>query len=112
MKWDTAKEYTIGDQYRPAMAIESQEEASEYLEGLVQYNMTRHGQSREEATGIQLSNLGYFAGYFAGYYDHETRLRVEKLFSCSHPIFGAASSGAPSAEEAFEMGKSMAGGTS
>lgn len=104
---DVNQEYTIGDQYHPAMKMTDPQEAAEYLEALIRYNMERHGQSREEATSIQKQNLGYFAGY----YDHETRERVEKLFCCTHPIFGAASSGAPSPEEAFEMGAKMAGET-
>ena len=104
MKFDTNRDYTIGEHFHPAMKITDPKEAAEYLEALVQHAMDRHGQSREEATRIQKSNLGYFAGYF----DHETRERVEALFCCQHPVFGAASSGAPSAEEAFEMGAAMA----
>lgn len=106
MTFDVNRDYTIGEQYRPAMEIETEPEAAEYLEALIQHAMGRHGQSREEATSIQKQNLGYFAGY----YDQETRVRVERLFLCSHPIFGAASSGAPSPEDAFEMGQRLAEG--
>ena len=96
------KEMTIGELYRPAMEITDEAEASRYFEDLVQYGMS-YGQSREEAENIQRSNLGYFAGY----YDNDTRLRVEKLFACSHPIFGKASSGIPTADKAFEAGQRM-----
>ena len=54
-----------------------------------------------EAEQICKSNLGYFAGY----YDHETRMRVERLFKCSHPVFGVAKEKEITAEEAFELGK-------
>ena len=104
MTFDTNRDYTIGEMFKPAMEITDPKEAAEYLEALIQHSIDRHGQDREEATRIQRSNLGYFAGY----YDHETRERVERLFSCAHPIFGAASDGAPSAEEAFEMGQRFA----
>ncbi len=44
-------------------------------------------------------------GYFAGYYDSETRERVERLFKCSHPVFGAiAACGQPSVKEAWAAG--------
>ncbi len=103
-KFDTTRSYTIGEHYHPAMKIEAEKEAAEYLETLVQYSIERYGQSHEEATRIHRS----FIAYFAGYYDHETRVRVERLFSCSHPVFGSAGNGAPSAEEAFGMGAAAA----
>jgi hypothetical protein len=50
---------------------------------------------------VERHNLGYFAGY----YDNETRERVERLFKCSHPIFGSiAKNGAPTAKEALAAG--------
>ncbi|TXH09637.1 MAG: hypothetical protein E6R03_16465 [Hyphomicrobiaceae bacterium] len=49
---------------------------------------------------VDFSALG-----FAGYYDSETRERVERLFKCEHPIFGAiATKGQPTAELAFALG--------
>lgn len=92
---------TIGECYRPAMAIESQEDANAYLDALVQYCMRKEpGVSRVAAEQIQRSNLGYFAGY----YDNKTRVRVERLFHCQHPIFGAAAAGAPSVQQALAEG--------
>ena len=91
---------TIGDKYRPAMEITDQSEADDYFERCVRHCM-RHGSSRSDAEKIERSNLGYFAGY----YGHETRDRVERLFHCSHPVFGSiAERGAPTAEEAFAAG--------
>lgn len=94
------EDITIGDKYRPAMAIQTQEEADRYFEECVAHAMA-HGYSREEAEKIERVNLAYFAGY----YDNETRERVERLFRCAHPVFGSiAENGAPTPEEAFNMG--------
>jgi len=97
------KEITYGEKYGPAMEITDQELADSYFNECVEHSMT-FGHSREQAEEIERKNLGYFAGY----YDHETRLRVEELFSCKHPIFGSAEAGKPTPEEAFEMGKTLA----
>ena len=95
---------TYGEAYGPAMEMTNQEEADEYFEILVLHLMKYHGKSRQEAEEIERENLGYYAGY----YDNETRKRVEKLFRCSHPIFGPIEKGVPTAEEAFEMGQKYA----
>ena len=95
------KNATVGDLYRPAMKIQTKREARRYLRRLIAYAMA-HGQTAAEAERIQKSNLGYFAGY----YDEETRARVERLFDCKHPIFGAiAENGQPTFEQAFSAGK-------
>ena len=91
---------TYEDKYDPAISIQSQAEADEYFEMLVVHSMGA-GKSREEAEGIERYNLGYWAGY----YDNETRERVERLFKCAHPLFGAiAEKGPPTPEEAFQLG--------
>lgn len=90
---------TNGDKYDPAMAIMSECDAAQYFERLVEHNMLS-GTIREEAERIERSNLAFIAGY----YDHETRLRVERLFKCTHPVFGAAANGEPTAQEAFDAG--------
>lgn len=97
-------EITIGDKYRPAMDIVDQEAADEYFEACVEHNMRVSENTRLEAEKIERINLGYYAGY----YNHETRIRVEELFKCAHPVFGKAKDGVPTPEEAFEMGKKMA----
>jgi hypothetical protein len=96
-------EITIGDKYGPAMEITEQAEADAYFEECVQHCMS-FGKTREEAESIERQNLGYYAGY----YDNDTRLRVERLFRCAHPVFGQAAKGTPTAEEAFEMGRRAA----
>jgi len=94
---------TMGEKYGPAMKIETQEEANEYLERCVRHNMN-FGNTREEAESIEKSNLGYYAGY----YDDETRRRVERLFKCAHPVFGSIEEkGPPTLREAFELGMRM-----
>lgn len=91
----------MGDKYGPALKIETQADADEYFAACVEHNMRVSGHNQEEAEGIERSNLGYYAGY----YDLADRLRVERLFHCSHPVFGPAADGEPTAEEAFEMGQ-------
>ncbi len=91
---------TIGDKYSPAMKITDQGEADAYFEKCVRHCMT-FGKTRVEAESIERQNLGYFAGY----YSHEVRARVEGLYRCAHPVFGAIKyNGAPTAEEAFAAG--------
>jgi hypothetical protein len=91
---------TIGDKYDPAMRMTEQAEADAYFERCVEHTM-RFGKSLAEAESIERANLGYFAGY----YDAETRARVERLFRCAHPIFGAiAERGQPTAAEALAAG--------
>jgi hypothetical protein len=55
------------------------------------------------AEKIVNSNIGYYAGYGS----NEDRERIEGLFECSHPVFGSAKFGIPTAEEAFECGKQV-----
>lgn len=91
---------TIGDKYGPAMEITDQAKADEYFEALVEHTMT-YSKSRKEAEEIEKSNLGYYAGYCSD----ETRQRVERLFKCSHPVFGSiAQNGPPTPEQAFNAG--------
>lgn len=97
---------TIGDKYRPAMEIENPAEAAAYFEACVQHYMSasqRLGKTvtHEVAENIERANLGYFAGY----YGNDVRERVERLFNCAHPVFGAITeNGAPTPEEAFLKG--------
>jgi hypothetical protein len=79
-----------GDIYTPAMSITEPHVACRYLQQCVAYYMD-FGGTKENAEAAVKQNLGYHAGY----YDHETRLRVEKLFDCVHPSLGAASNGQP-----------------
>lgn len=93
---------TNGEAYGPAMEIEDQAAADAYFEILVEHAMQNGGLSRDAAVDQERSNLGYYAGY----YDNATRSRVEKLYHCSHPVFGAIDDVGPvSPETAFELGQ-------
>lgn len=94
---------TIEAKYGPAMKIMDQAKADAYFERCVEHSV-RFGNDRATAEKIERENLGYYAGY----YDDEVRERVERLFRCAHPVFGAiAEVGSPTPEEAFQMGLAM-----
>ena len=96
------KESTFGDCLDPAMKVTDPEEAKAYLEAYTQHIAELRPCGTALAVKVARENLGYWAGY----YDNETRARVERLFGCAHPAFGAiAEKGPPTPEEAFEMGK-------
>ena len=76
---------TLGDKYNPAMQITDLGEAREYFDRLVEHCMRTSHVSYGEAVHLERQNLGYMAGY----YDHDTRLRVERLFGAEHPILGS-----------------------
>ena len=100
------KGMTIGDVFAKANGVKSQAEADAFYEEYVRYMMTECSEhlNREQAERIVKSNLGYVAGY----YDDATRARIEKLYHCSHPIFGSIEkNGAPSGEQAFAMGQQI-----
>jgi hypothetical protein len=96
---------TRGDKYDPAMRIVDQKEADAYFELLVEHTMRMLPCERTRAEDIERSNLGYWAGYCS----NETRARVERLFKCSHPVFGSiAKNGAVMPKQAFQMGVARA----
>ena len=98
---------TKGNKYQPAMRITDLEDAAEYFEACVEHCM-RWGHTREEAESIERSNLGYYAGY----YDSETRARVERLFNCAHPVFGAiVKEGCPTPIQCLAAGMMLASET-
>jgi hypothetical protein len=91
---------TNGEKYNPAMKITDQAEADRYFNECVEHCMRcLPTDDRAEAECIEKSNLGYWAGY----YDDKTRRRVEKLFRCSHPIFGSVEqNGPPTPQQALK----------
>jgi hypothetical protein len=95
---------TFGEKYDPAMKITDQSEADRYFNECVEHTMRMWPTDRSDAERIERSNLGYWAGY----YDNPTRRRVERLFRCAHPVFGAIEEkGPPTPEQAFEAGRAM-----
>lgn len=96
---------TYGDCLKPAMEITDKEDSIQYKTDYIAFTQkeldTNPSQDGNTAEDIVNSNLGYFAGY----YDSETRKRVERLFMCSHPVFGSIEkNGSPSSEDAFVHG--------
>jgi len=99
---------TFGDCLRPAMTVKTQEEADQYLKDYTNFILEERSNegkpvTPDRAEQIAKSNIGYYAGYFS----QETRVRVENLFNCIHPILGPASKPV-TAEEAFKLGQEMA----
>jgi hypothetical protein len=95
---------TWADLLGPAMKITEQEDADEYFESLIQYEVDRFGKKREDAISDMKSNLGYYAGY----YDRATMIRVEELFGSLHPILGSVKNKDYTPEELIKMGKDWA----
>ena len=99
------KVLTIEQALAPAMKITDPQEAQQYLKDYVEYldkwAKTAPFKEGTTAESVAKANLGYYAGY----YDDETRARIEKLFSCTHPVFGSIEkNGVPTSEEAFQTG--------
>jgi hypothetical protein len=90
--------------YDPAMAITDPDQAAQYFEELVQDNLAHSTNNRTQAEAIERANLGYWAGY----YSRETRLRVEELFGCEHPVLGKAKDKDWTPEELVEKGMEVA----
>ena len=67
----------------PAMEVKTKEEAREYFNAVVEYQMN-FTSDRKEAERIARVNIGYWAGY----YDSKTQERVYKLYGFRHPILG------------------------
>jgi hypothetical protein len=90
---------SLFEKYDPAMRITESAQAEAYFQECVAHSMS-HGLSRERAEELERANLGYFAGY----YSRQTRVRVEKLFGCVHPILPPASEGQMIPEEILKIG--------
>jgi len=99
---------TYGECLGPAMEITDPEDAKQYLEDYVNYIQAALDKEPRDDSKTALEIAGVNLGYYAGYYDNETRERVERLFDCSHPVFGKAAEGTPTPEEAFEAGVAAA----
>lgn len=73
------------DPLTPAMTIQDQEEADQYLKDYAfDIYVSDKNISKSQSEKIAKDNLGYFAGS----YNDETRERVERLFDTKHPILG------------------------
>ena len=99
------KNISIHDKYHPALKITAQPEADGYFQECVEHCMS-HGKEQAEAQRIERINLAFYAAYAPLLESDETRARVEKLFACAHPIFGAiAEHGSVTVGDALEVGR-------
>lgn len=98
----TKDNLTVGDKLGPAMQVQTQEEADEFLTNYIAY-MMKHSENyktEESAKECCLGNIGYYTGYC----NAETAQRVLPLFKTAHPIFGQSM---PTPVEAFKEGELM-----
>lgn len=109
IKTVTRTEFNVSDPLEPAMRINNQEDADQYLkqyEELIRYEQEQYPETVHNKAPIEVAR--HNLGYYAGYYGNEVRERVEKLFNCEHPIFGKISEkGPPSFEEALMLGQKL-----
>jgi hypothetical protein len=88
------------DLYDLAVNAWSKKEANSHFAMLVQRQFNR-GVSAEIAANFIRTNLARYAAHG----DDEMRERVERLYECAHPIFGAFKEfGAPKTEEIYQLG--------
>ena len=94
--------------YDDVMKVQTPIEAFRMLNIHAKFMMdTQPEISRNEAIQKAKTNIAYHAAY----YSDETRLRVETLYDCEHPIFGKfAQFGQPTSDEALELGIRMGQG--
>jgi hypothetical protein len=94
------------EKYFPAMEITDQATADRYFAACLQHHLmvSEPGLSAAKAAEIERSELGYWAGYCS----RETRLRVEELFNCEHPILGKAKDRDWSLKELLQAGMDYA----
>lgn len=105
---ENKKTLTYGECLKPAMEITDEADARQYLNDYVAFIQTSLDAEPRKDNMTAARIAGVNLGYFAGYYDSETRQRVERLFDCSHPVFGSiAKNGTPTTGEALEAGKRL-----
>jgi hypothetical protein len=99
-----------GECLGPAMKIADEADAAQYLAAYAAF-IQKHLDAEPRDDGMTAEQIAKVnLGYWAGYYDHETRERVERLFACAHPVFGKASAGTPTPEQALAAGRARARG--
>lgn len=83
---ENKKNLTYGECLDPAMKITDEEDARQYLAAYIKFQQANMGEASGKHTAEEICKINL--GYYAGYYNEETRKRVERLFNCSHPVFG------------------------
>lgn len=96
---------TYGDCLKPAMEITDETDAIQYKKDYIAYIQKSLDKKPDPNSKTAKETVNINLGYFAGYYDDKTRERIERLFNCSHPVFGSIkSNGRPTAQESFDAG--------
>ena len=83
---DLPENLNLGQKYGPSMEVETEEEASKYLEKCIKHTMMYSDKplTYDEAHKLEMSNIGYYSGY----YSYEEAERVRNLYKTRHPVFG------------------------
>jgi len=103
---------TYGQAYDPAIQLAKDDPAAaaEWFAALVEHHVRLSPKwdsgphTIEEATAMEKSNIGYFAGY----YGEAERRKVAEVYGAIHPVFG--NNFAPTAVEALAAGAAMVKG--
>jgi hypothetical protein len=99
---------TFGETLEPAMEIQDEADAKQYMKDYITFIQKELDKKPREDNKTAEQIVKINLGYFAGYYDNKTRERVERLFCCSHPIFGSIkNNGIPTSKEAFNSGRKL-----
>lgn len=94
----------LSEIYEPAMKITTKSEAEIFLNELSNFIAGNQLSLYNYALEVAKENIAYYAGY----YDIETRIRVEDLFKCEHPVMKKAAHYTYTNEELFAMGQEWA----
>lgn len=88
-----------------AMSATTPEQVEEVLQKYALYKDPNFNKLPDINKGYIISNIKSEIADHAGGYSLETRIRVEELFNCTHPMFGkAVLNGAPTSQEAYWCG--------
>lgn len=81
--------------YDEAVCATDQPHADAFFERCVGWVLRRVGHGAVSRAAAEMA-VREGLGYHAAWYDHETRVRVERLYLCEHPVLGPVSAGSPS----------------
>jgi hypothetical protein len=96
---------TYGECLGPAIEITDQADADQYLQDYVAFIQKALDKEPrgDDMTAEHIAKVNL--GYYAGYYSYDVMERVNKLFKCSHPVFGKVTAESrPTPTQAFEAG--------
>lgn len=88
---ENKKQLTYGECLDPIFRITDPDDAKQYKETYINW-IDEHVSIKDRAGSSAEEIANYNIGYYAGYGTPENRIRIDKLFNCTHPIFGEAKS--------------------